>query len=81
MPSTTVIGISEGCSCINQQPTCSGRFWKRWEVEGLLMNSRVVQGICDDLNTETSSMWDYTDGPWEPERNIDEFVEAMPDWR
>jgi hypothetical protein len=50
-------------------------------VEGLLMNSRMVQGIFDDLNPETRDNWAYPDGPWNPERNTDEFVAAMPAWR
>lgn len=26
-------------------------------------------------------MWDYPDGPWNPERNTREFLAAMPTWR
>ncbi len=45
------------------------------------MNSRMVQGIYDDLNPETASRWKYPDtGVWDPDRNTDEFVEAMDDW-
>jgi hypothetical protein len=50
-------------------------------IEGLLLNSRMVQGIFDDLNPETRSLWDYPDGPWDAERNTREFVAAMSAWR
>ncbi len=42
------------------QPTRdeSGRDHK---IEGLLFNSRMVQGIFDDLNPETVSRWAYPD--------------------
>ena len=50
-------------------------------VEGLLFNSRMVQGIFDDLNPATRRLWDYPDGPWDPERNSREFVAAMSKWR
>ena len=52
------------------------------KIEGLLMNSRMVQGIFDDLNPETRSRWRYPDtGMWDPERNTREFIAAMPQWR
>jgi hypothetical protein len=50
-------------------------------LEGLLLNCRMVQGIFDDLNPETRSLWDYPDGPWDAHRNTHEFVAAMPEWR
>jgi hypothetical protein len=37
--------------CINGVPTCAGLTWQGRRIEGLLMNSRMVQGILDDLNT------------------------------
>jgi hypothetical protein len=46
------------------------------------MNSRMVQGIFDDLNPDTRSRWAYPDThQWDPERNTREFIAAMPDWR
>ena len=41
----------------------------------------MVQGIFDDRNAETRSRWSYPDGPWDPERNTREFIDAMPLWR
>ena len=67
---------------IKGKPTYAGRVWKGVEIEGLLLNSRMVQGIFDDENPETVSKWAYPDtGKWDPERNTREFLAAMPQWR
>ncbi|MCL6546608.1 MAG: hypothetical protein K6T61_15410 [Bryobacteraceae bacterium] len=67
---------------INGKPTYADRSWRGWKIQGLLMNSRMVQGIFDDLNPQTRSRWAYPDtGRWDPERNTREFIEAMPSWR
>jgi hypothetical protein len=67
---------------INGKPTYAGRMWKGHKIEGLLLNSRMVQGIFDDLNTNTASKWAYADtGQWDAERNTREFIAAMPEWR
>lgn len=67
---------------INGQPTYPGRNWQGHRIEGLLLNSRMVQGIFDDLNPETAKRWAYPDtGGWDPERNTREFIAAMPRWR
>ncbi len=51
-------------------------------IEGLLFNSRMVQGIFDDENPRTRALWAYPDtGEWDPERNTEEFVAAMSAWR
>jgi hypothetical protein len=65
---------------MNGRPTYEGRVWQGHKIEGLLMNSRMVQGIFDDLNPDTAHLWDYPDGRWDPERNTSEFVAAMPAW-
>ncbi len=77
----TTVGIDGDSFLIDGRPTYEGRTWRGIRIEGLLMNCRMVQGIFDDLNPETRPMWDYPDGPWDPERNTDEFVAAMPSWR
>ena len=78
----TGVSISGEKILINQVPTLKAVTWKGINMEGLLPNSRMVQGIFDDLNPETVSMWKYPDtGEWDPERNTDEFVAAMPLWR
>ncbi|NQU54792.1 MAG: hypothetical protein HQ522_19905 [Bacteroidetes bacterium] len=66
---------------INGKATFKGRTWKGISVEGLLPNSRMVQGIFDDLNPETASRWKYPDtGEWDANRNTNEFVAAMDRW-
>ncbi len=77
----TAVTIEGNAFLINEAPTCAGRTYQGMKIEGLLLNSRVVQGTFDDLNPETRDMWDYPDGPWDPDRNTDEFVAAMPAWR
>src|SRR5688572_14307065 len=67
---------------INGEPSYKGRTWNGRKIEGLLLNSRMVQGIFDDLNPETVKNWVYPDtGKWEAERNTREFIAAMPSWR
>lgn len=79
-PNTT-ISIKGEKFYINGNPTFKGRTWEGVSVEGLLPNSRMVQGIFDDLNPETAARWDYPDGKWSAERNNNEFVAAMDEWR
>ncbi|MBE0654741.1 MAG: hypothetical protein IH594_13140 [Bacteroidales bacterium] len=67
---------------INGVPGLQGIQWNGIDMEGLLPNARLVQGIFDDLNPETVDLWKYPDtGEWDPDRNTREFVAAMPDWR
>lgn len=78
---TTVSIVGEDFH-INGKPTYPGRTWKGHRIEGLLMNSRMVQGVFDDLNPATVSRWAYADsGKWDAERNVREFIAAMPAWR
>lgn len=67
---------------INGKPTYEGRYWKGHKIEGLLINSRMVQGIFDDLNPEPQAEFAYPDTKvWNAERNNNEFVRAMSDWK
>ncbi len=78
----TAVSIDKQAFLINGEPTYKGRSFSGKKVEGLLMNSRMVQGIFDDLNPETRAMWKYPDGQaFDAERNTREFVAAMPEWR
>ncbi|PHN03316.1 hypothetical protein CRP01_27775 [Flavilitoribacter nigricans DSM 23189 = NBRC 102662] len=80
-PKTSVSIVGEAFH-INGQPTYAGRSWRGNKIEGLLFNSRMVQGIFDDLNPETAVRWKYPDtDTWDPDRNTDEFVAAMADWQ
>lgn len=77
----TVVSIKDGEFLIDGKPTYEGREWRGLKLQGLLMNSRMVQGIFDDANEQTRAKWNYPDGPWDPERNTREFIAAMPEWR
>ncbi|MGM0931106.1 MAG: hypothetical protein ACQEXN_15575 [Actinomycetota bacterium] len=67
---------------INGQPTYSGQAYEDKSIEGLLFNSRMVQAIFDDENSETQSRWAYPDtGKWDADRNTTEFVALLPTWR
>ncbi|MEY2881238.1 MAG: hypothetical protein RLZZ15_3618 [Verrucomicrobiota bacterium] len=67
---------------LNGRPTYAGRTWRGHRIEGLLMNSRMVQATYDDLNPATAPRWAYPDtGKWDAERNVREFIAAMPVWR
>jgi len=80
--SQTVVDIRGEKFFINGEPTYKGRNWNGFPVEGLLFNARMVQGIFDDLNPETKTLWQYPDTHiWDPERNTNEFVAAMDGWR
>jgi hypothetical protein len=81
MRRSTYADIEADSFLINGEPFYQSRASRGCAVEGLLMNSRMVQGIFDDLNPATRGMWDYPDGPWDADRNTREFVAAMPEWR
>jgi hypothetical protein len=78
----TEVSIAGDSFRINGRPTYAGRTWNGHKIEGLLFNSRMVQGIFDDLNPETNAQWAYPDThKWDAERNTNEFIAAMPEWR
>jgi hypothetical protein len=80
MAGKTTININGDAFQINGRPTYEGREFQGHKIEGLLLNSRMVQGIFDDLNPETRDRWHYPDGSWDPDRNTAEFIAAMPAW-
>jgi hypothetical protein len=78
----TTVSIKGNQFYINDEITYKGQTWQGNKVEGLLMNSRMVQGIFDDTNPETQDRFAYEDtGVWSPERNTNEFVENMSLWK
>ena len=82
MERQTTVDISDDAFYINGKITYPGRFYNGQKIEGLLLNSRMVQGIFDDRNPETVGMWAYPDtGKWGAERNTREFLGAIPEWR
>jgi hypothetical protein len=77
----TIVSIKGEKFFINGEPTYKGRTWQGYPIEGLLMNSRMVQGVFDDLNPETVGRWKYPDtGKWDADRNTNEFIAAMDEW-
>lgn len=79
---STKVSITGEDFYINNQITLKGKSYKGMNLQGLLPNSRMVQGTFDDRNSATRSRWKYPDtGVWDAERNISEFIEAMPLWR
>lgn len=82
MSAQTTVSIEGEQFLINGQPTYAGRTWNGQRIEGLLMNSRMVQGIFDDLKPETREQWAYPDtGTWNADRNTQEFIDHMPAWK
>ncbi|HEV7348554.1 hypothetical protein [Telluribacter sp.] len=80
-PPRTIVEIKGNQFYINGQPTYPNRYWNGHKIEGLLMNSRMVQGIFDDQNPETRSLFVYPDTRlWDADRNTNEFVNAMEEW-
>ena len=80
--SNTELTIEAGKFYINGKPTYAGRKWRGIEIEGLLINTRMVQAAFDDANPDTVAKWRYPDtNVWDAERNVREFVSAMPSWR
>jgi hypothetical protein len=78
---STVVTIVGEDFYINGRPALEGVVWNGINMEGLIPNSRMVQGIFDDLNPESAEKWRYPDtGIWDPGRNTEEFVKAMDDW-
>jgi hypothetical protein len=78
----TVVSIKENRFYINNQITYKGRYWQGNKIEGLLFNSRMVQGIFDDLNPATREQFKYADTKtWDAGRNTDEFTKSMKLWK
>jgi hypothetical protein len=79
---STAVSIDGTGFQINGVPTYEGRVYKGRSVEGLLLNSRMIQAIFDDENPQTAERWRYPDtGEWDPDRNTDEFCAALPEYR
>src|SRR5690606_3760592 len=78
----TTVSINGEAFYINNTITYEGRYWNNHKIEGLLFNSRMVQGIFDDANPETRTLFEYPDTKtWDADRNTQEFIDAMPDWK
>jgi len=74
---STVVSIKGSNFYINGTITNPGT-----PQQGLIPNSRMIQGIFDDSNPATVSKWVYPDThKWDPDRNTQEFINAIPTWR
>lgn len=81
-PAGTVVSVVGDEFHLNGKPTYAGRVWRGHNIQGLLLNARLVQGIFDDRNTNTVAQWAYPDtGKWDADRNTREFIAAMPEWQ
>lgn len=64
---------------LNGAPPLAGRTYAGTPLDGLLLNSRMIQAVADDENPDTCRLWAYPDtGRWDPERNTDEFCAMLP---
>ena len=78
----TQVEIRDDEFWIDGKPTYTGRHWRGHKIQGLLLNSRMVQGIFDDANPATVGRWAYPDTHrWDAERNTSEFIAACGEWR
>jgi hypothetical protein len=78
----TVVSIKGEDFYINGKISLEGKNYQGMRLEGLLPNSRMVQGIFDDYNPDTKNIWAYPDNKeWDADRNTKEFIKAMPQWK
>lgn len=78
----TAVSIDGDGWLINGRPTYEGRTWRGHRIEGLLLNSRMANGIFDDRNPLTRALWAYPDtGDWDAARNTNELIAALPAYR
>jgi hypothetical protein len=78
----TVVEIDGFDFLINGRKTYEGHTDGRRRIEGLLLNSRMIQAIFDDECPATRSAWRYPDNDvWHPDRNTDEFCAMLPIYR
>ncbi|MEX1021022.1 MAG: hypothetical protein WDZ49_15265 [Litorilinea sp.] len=75
----TQVSIQGDKFFIDGKPTYAGREYHGYRVEGLLLNTRMVQATFDDANPETVGLWAYPDTQkWDAERNVREFLDMLP---
>jgi hypothetical protein len=78
----TTVSIDGDRWLVNGEPTHPGRTYDGWKIEGLLLNSRMANGVFDDANALTRDLWTYPDsGRWDPERNVRELIDMLPEYR
>lgn len=78
----TEVAIDGGKFLINGKLTYEGVSYCGRPIQGLLFNSRMIQGVFDDECPQTVSRWNYPDtGKWDADRNTDEFCQHLPEYR
>ena len=78
----TAVSIQEDRFYIDGEVTYPGQVFGDDPIEGLLLNSRMIQATYDDMNPKTVGRWAYPDtGKWDAERNVTEFIDALPVYR
>ncbi len=75
----TVLSIEGENFLVNGQPVYSQIKGTNPDAHGLLMNARFIQGVFDDRNEpERFNRWGR--GPYDPDRQTDELIAALPQW-
>ena len=78
----TAVSIEADRFYIDGEVTYPGQMFGDYPIEGLLLNSRMIQATFDDTNPETAGRWAYPEtGKWDAERNVTEFIDALPVYR
>src|SRR2546428_6673566 len=70
----TTVAIQGTQFLVNGELTSPGK-----PAQGMLLNTRMAQGIFDDENIATAVEWKYPDThTWDPQRNTNELVAMLP---
>ena len=73
----TAVSVQGEQFLINGLPTYPGRTWNDLQIEGLLLNSRMVNGIYDDMDgVPPAGML-----PWDARLNAEDYIANMSAWR
>src|SRR5262245_52985956 len=81
MPETKpVVSINGDGFLIDGKIINERRSWNGMPIEGLLFNSRMANAIINDENPTTRGVWSYSDEDFTPERNMREFIAALPEY-
>lgn len=82
MVGKTKISVEGTKFLINGIPTYKNIEYKGKTIEGLLLNSRMIQAIFDDYCEGTKHYWRYPDtNQWDPDRNTQQFCDMLPIYR